>query len=301
MKFILFLLAVSLLGLLLISVGGEEKMSQEKAGGVFTICPQGPPTCDFSKISEAIQAAESNYSLRIGPGTYQENLLIDKNLQIAATEAGKVRIQGVRPGWPTIILQMRGELRVSLDGLVILGGQAAQTARDCFNENLCIPWGIALDGEGSILFVLSNSEVTRTIICPRGVGSPGKAQLIFLNSRISDGAWGIRLDVCKFREILLKLDQVDIAGSHGPGISLNRIGALRGEPNRVTIEIENSRFVGNGVGLEAYLLENSHIAIRNSWFVNNPSAGARIKWSGRDPSQSFRRKCLGTTGRKRGI
>jgi parallel beta-helix repeat protein len=264
---------------------GSEGTSQprppiapEDFSKTWRVCPEGPPTCDFATISEAIQVAKSNDFLRIDPGVYQENLLINKDLQITATESRKARIQGVRPGWPTIILQSQGELQVALDGVVILGGPTAQTVRDCFNENLCYPYGVALQGEGSIFLVLSNSEIAHTtagVLCPRGLLSLGKAKLILLNSRLSNSAYGLRLDICQFREISLQLDQVDIAGN-SVGVSLNRIGALREEPDRATIEIESSRFIGNDTGLEAYFLKNSQVAIRNTWFVNNLSFGARI-------------------------
>ncbi len=63
-------------------------VSQQQQLPIITVCPEGPPTCQFSKIQEAINAAPEDVGpyytpkaeIHVAPGIYQENLIILKNV-----------------------------------------------------------------------------------------------------------------------------------------------------------------------------------------------------------------------------
>jgi hypothetical protein len=101
---------------------------------LLTVCPEGPPRCDFVKVQEAIAAAEPGDFIQVLAGIYQENLVIAKSLHLVGAGHDQVRIQGVEPGRPTITLQVEGEMKLFLDGLTIVGGPPASAEKFCLEE-----------------------------------------------------------------------------------------------------------------------------------------------------------------------
>jgi len=88
---------------------------------LLTVCPQGPPACDFASIQEAVQAANPGDILWIYPGTYQESLIIDKSLKLVASQREKVIIQP--PGGDVkvvVSIQTEDEITVILDGIAVI-------------------------------------------------------------------------------------------------------------------------------------------------------------------------------------
>jgi len=142
-------------------------------------------------------------------------------------------------------------------------------------QGIC-PVGVALSGEGSVTFTLINSQITQApggLHCPRTLHSQGIARLILLSSRISTGD-GIWLDGCDFREVNLALIDVTFAGNEANGVLID----VGGQSDMITVDIERSRFVANGVGLTAFLggrEVTSKLTIRDTWFLNN-GYGARL-------------------------
>jgi len=84
----------------------------------YTVCPQGPPTCPFKKIAEAIQAAEPGGTITIGPGTYSERLLIDKSLTLRG--AGRT-VTTLRARSEDFAITVRGTAHVTIEGIRISG------------------------------------------------------------------------------------------------------------------------------------------------------------------------------------
>jgi hypothetical protein len=72
---------------------GAEEFSQ--AQEQWTVCPEGPPQCPFVRIQEAIDAAPEGSLIRIGPGSYQENLQIEKTLSLSGAGPDRVVITPV--------------------------------------------------------------------------------------------------------------------------------------------------------------------------------------------------------------
>ncbi len=73
------------LGAILATIGllaGFSWTSQPTEMQVITVCPQGPPACQFSKIQAALDAVAEGGTVLIGPGTYVENITVTKSLTL---------------------------------------------------------------------------------------------------------------------------------------------------------------------------------------------------------------------------
>lgn len=90
--------------------------SQPTGGQVITVCPQGPPACQFSKIQEAINAAADGAIIMIAPGIYREQgeLKISKNIHMLG--AGSSLIQVL-----TDLVNIEGPAQAMISGLTIQG------------------------------------------------------------------------------------------------------------------------------------------------------------------------------------
>lgn len=270
-------LMTTILTVLLISSGGGGEAQLAEPPKKLVVCPEGPPACQFDKIEVAVQAAGPNDLIFLRPGTYQETLVLEKSVRIVAAEPGQVRIQGQEPGKPTITLKTQEDLRVALEGVTILGGPSFTPSQVCFDSlrSIC-PTGIVLSGEGSLTLTLVDSQITQApggLLCPWTLHSSGTARLILLNSRFSETGDGIWLDGCDFREVSLTLQEVTFTDNGANGILIDQRYS-----NIITVTIDRSRFVANGVGLNAIVggrEVTSNLTIRDTWFLNNVY-GARL-------------------------
>ncbi|MCS7274473.1 MAG: right-handed parallel beta-helix repeat-containing protein [Candidatus Bipolaricaulota bacterium] len=108
----------------------------------LTVCPEGPPTCDFKKIQDAIHAAPETPpvtfenrkpvaipQIKIAPGTYQENLIVLKSvwLQGAGREQTTVmgKLEGLDAKRPTIFVAGSWHITVGITHMKIVGNSEA--------------------------------------------------------------------------------------------------------------------------------------------------------------------------------
>lgn len=110
-----------ILALVLLSLGSVLGGSLAQQG--YTVCPQGPPTCPFKKISEAVQAAEPGSVITIGPGTYRERLVLDKSLTLRGAGRTNTTVQASLEDF-TIVVQ--GTAQVTLEGVRIEAPQGEE-------------------------------------------------------------------------------------------------------------------------------------------------------------------------------
>ncbi len=98
--------------------------SQLTGGQVITVCPQGPPACQFSKIQEAINAATDGATILIWPGIYieQGELTILKNVNLLGSEPQLVHLITDR-------VSVKGPARIMIAGLTIQGLASYGTLR----------------------------------------------------------------------------------------------------------------------------------------------------------------------------
>jgi nitrous oxidase accessory protein NosD len=92
------------------------------------VCPQGPPHCLFSSIQAAVDTVAEGGLVRVLPGKYQENVIIDKSLTLCGFEAEDQRggvdsltttlLIAKYPELPAIAIEARG---VTIENLVLRG------------------------------------------------------------------------------------------------------------------------------------------------------------------------------------
>ncbi|MFN7037371.1 MAG: hypothetical protein ACK4SN_13520, partial [Bellilinea sp.] len=97
MKAIRFLIQLSLI---LALVGGlwlVVPSAQPVSAATITVCSSG---CDHTTIQAAVNAAGEGDVILVGPGTYEENIIIDKNIKLISS-AGRTSttIQGKSGEW----------------------------------------------------------------------------------------------------------------------------------------------------------------------------------------------------------
>ncbi|MGQ9733977.1 MAG: hypothetical protein ACUVQU_02855 [Candidatus Bipolaricaulia bacterium] len=140
----------------------------------LTVCPEGPPQCDFAAIQAAIEAAVPGAFILIYPGTYRENLILDKSLSLAATESGQVRIQGDPERETILTLQVDGEMNVLLEGITIVGlTDLAQASRGSATPSR----GVEIQGQGEVTLSLVGVQIANTYEGIECYSFRGKASL----------------------------------------------------------------------------------------------------------------------------
>lgn len=82
--------------------------------GTLTVCPSG---CQFSKIQDALNAAQPGDTIEIKEGTYAENLTVNKSLKLIGEGRDAVTIKGAQAGRPGIAIS--GDIEVTLEGLTV--------------------------------------------------------------------------------------------------------------------------------------------------------------------------------------
>lgn len=88
--------------LLLVLVVGGFAARPQKASQTFIVCLEGPPLCQFRSIQNAIDFSPDGATIIVSPGTYKENLLIEKSLTIIGAGPEVTRIEGWYDDLPVI-------------------------------------------------------------------------------------------------------------------------------------------------------------------------------------------------------
>ena len=55
------------------------------ANSVITVCPEGPPTCDYATIQEGVNAAGAGDAVLVGPGVYTEQVTLRSDITVSTT------------------------------------------------------------------------------------------------------------------------------------------------------------------------------------------------------------------------
>jgi hypothetical protein len=144
------------------TVGWASQLTGEQ---VITVCPQGPPACQFSRIQEATNVATDEAIILISPGLYieREFLKISKNLSLVGSDPRSVRLltSQVSIGWSAAV--------VNIQDLTILGDVSvfdrAQTT-------------------------LSNVKVVGSIeVAPHGAEQPRTSRIILINVHVQESTF----------------------------------------------------------------------------------------------------------------
>ncbi len=242
-------LALGLLWLLLLGallVAAEPPQTPPWPPSMLRVCPQGPPTCDFAQIQQAIEAAPAGATLEIGAGVYKEHLTIDKPL-ILREQGENTVVQGVLP--TVAVVQIRvaqpspvilEEISViasppdpssplSTDGVVIAGSTQAVLRRVQVSK-----------AEGSGVSVRDAAQVTiegsQFFRNGYGIVVDGRSRVTIRRGIIFGGGVGIILG----RSVRAQLEGVRVLANSGAGISI--------DGPRAQVLIQDSDIAGNGFG-----------------------------------------------------
>ena len=55
------------------------------ANGTITVCPEGPPTCDYTTIQDGVDAADAGDTVLVGPGVYTEQVTLKSDVALSST------------------------------------------------------------------------------------------------------------------------------------------------------------------------------------------------------------------------
>jgi len=156
-----------LLGLTIGSIwlfSGPPKLTQAAS---FNVCPAGPPTCDFSTIQAAVDAATSGDTITINSGTYIENVVIvGKTLTIQGAGEDITIVDGNESG---SVFAISENADLSISDMTITNGtgtrigspsygggiyivQSSLNLKNCIVENTYVTGGAGgLEATASIL------------------------------------------------------------------------------------------------------------------------------------------------------
>jgi parallel beta-helix repeat protein len=92
----------------------------------WIVCPEGPPSCQFSKIQEAIDGVPEGTTIEIKAGIYEENLLIRKSVTLEAIQGEQVILKSAQENSPAMLLVSSRPIDVRVTGLTILPARSLQ-------------------------------------------------------------------------------------------------------------------------------------------------------------------------------
>ncbi|MBS3788379.1 right-handed parallel beta-helix repeat-containing protein [Candidatus Bipolaricaulota bacterium] len=182
----------------------------------------------FGSIQEAIDAADPGATVEIKPGTYEENLNVNKDLTIEGDGKEKVQITGKRNGHPALLIGPKS-VKVTVRGLTLKDARGAQ----CEDEE-----------KG---------------ICPRGISAIGKAHIVIKESTITSNSAGVLLRDNTRAEIT----DCDVSSNFYYGIEL--LGSTTGLLSNVKASGHKFEGVGFKGSSEATIRDSTFT--KNQWGI----------------------------------
>jgi len=299
-----FLLIPLFLGIVLVGVN----MGADQPPSTLTVCPQGPPACDFAQIQPAIEAAPAGATIEIAAGVYEEHLYILEKPLTLRGQGENTTIQGVLPGVPVVQIQATQPLQVLLEAMSIVGPdldpaliQAFGGAEDVVISgstqavlrhvqiSRALAQGVAIrdtadvviedsqvfrNGQGITASGSSRVTIRRVLAFANGIIIGGSAQaqleevLVFVNSGAGIVVSGPRAGLAAPTQVLIRDSHVGGNGFGGPAPGISISGGT-------DVQILRTRIYGNhGHGLS--IIDNPHSAVklelsRSSIFSNRYS------------------------------
>ena len=182
--------------LVFVGVGAMSGFAQPSSTPI-TVCSEGPPTCQFRQITEAINAAPSGATIQISAGTFNEQrLVIQKSLTLrgagrtattlvatsreftiqvsgeAQVTLEEMRLQGIRRQFEGIgnPLQVRDRAQLTLRAVALAAGQRALLVADkaiAIVQNTVInsfDVAVAASGNAQLTFSYNSTSTNSTNI-----------------------------------------------------------------------------------------------------------------------------------------
>ena len=197
----------------------------------------------FNTIQQAVDAAKPGDTVRVAPGTYTENVVVNKQLTITAT-SGRPTVQAADPSKDVFLLSSPG---VRIDGLTITGGAS----------------GVEIQG-------VSKCVVTNVIAQDnvRAVYLANSTQNEISNSNLAGNGYGVYGDGASNNTISSNV----ATGERGNGIALgDGIFLNYGDSNIIT---RNNLSANHVFGISLYT--STRNIISNNTMSDNDNVGVRL-------------------------
>jgi hypothetical protein len=122
----------------------------------LTVCPAGPPQCQFSSIQAALDAAFDGDQILVAGGTYAGPVRIAKSVSLIGSGASVTVISGTGPDGPDeSVVSVVPDVSATVSGVTVTGATGGVPAR-----------GAGIDNRGSL--TVQNSVVSGNMAAPIG-------------------------------------------------------------------------------------------------------------------------------------
>lgn len=166
----------------LIGISGNLTLAITPASqpNILIVCPSG---CDYDSIQDAIYEANPGDIIKVKSGAYKANLTINKNLTLKGAGQEKVKVEGIKDGYPVLLIGP-SETTVKVEGITVTKAKGMRCA-DPY-RGVCSN-GISVTGKANLL--IQNSTISEN----RGYGIElfHSSRANILNNVIKDNGWGI--------------------------------------------------------------------------------------------------------------
>jgi predicted outer membrane repeat protein len=88
------------------------------ASNTLTVCPAGPPECQFETVQEALDAAQTGDRILIAPGTYAAGFTVAKNVSLIGSGESETTLSGGE-----VAVTIAADVTVEVTGLTISQGR----------------------------------------------------------------------------------------------------------------------------------------------------------------------------------
>jgi len=226
--------------------------------------------CQVPQNYRTIQAAiddETCDAVAVAPGTYKENLKIERSLKITGVDREKITIFGKELGYPVILIQGSQDVSVIIEGLSLVEAKADETKYGgCADRPVC-PAGMVIRGEAKV--TVQDAKITRN--ASDGIFLLDSAQATISNIIISGNAVG-----CSPGWICMGIDVADAAQAtiSGTSVANNRLAGIWVRRS-AQARILNSQISGNGLdGIS--LSDRGTAEIQGNRIFNNKRCGVHV-------------------------
>ena len=232
--------------------------AQEPPGRVWTVCAEG---CDFTSIQEAIDIAADGDTVRVLPGGYRENLVLEKAITLeglADEEEGEtVTVHPESFEEPTLLIRRPGAALGSLEGVLVRGfvlrtldlipgtPPRAGVAVRIEGVGAVLEGNRIVEGIGLSAFVLGGTEIVLRGNEIRGSGAlgiqaAGDGRLLVVDNRVEDKFSGVAIAGLLRAELRRNLIQ-----NSQTGLVINGSGEVLAEENEILFNIVGVQLAGS--------------------------------------------------------
>ncbi len=124
----------------------------------------------YRSISDAVSAANSGDTITINPGTYSENIVVNKPITITAAKPGSTTITAADPNRDVFLVQ---GANVRIEGVTVTGATGASASGiNLDHASACVVTGITAHGNNNAVYLqgATNCEVSSCNLADNGYG-----------------------------------------------------------------------------------------------------------------------------------